>query len=628
MQNKLLRRILIAFSVSVACVILFLVVTVSHVAYQNAIERYGNETRASVNVFSQNMDSYITNCVSAMRSIYSDSSLLSLLTKPHETLPDQADRASILQYLKTVHYACSPAIQIFLSCPNLHQSYLYDPSVMMMTYSGLNMDNGNEPSFSSYLDVYIEPTHPIVNYGHKTTYFNQRQEKQVLTLWFPIYDLPKNSARIAALAIDLPVDFILSDSKLVVNPQEQVFVSTQEGRIIAATNEQWIENNTAQLLSEAAINHLRENNFTISGKTLIISYDIALQYCNWKIYKLVPLSLVFDKTWNMISMCMILFIVLLVLLFLINAQNIRRQLSPLQRITHYMQQTANQQSGKTLGSLTDYMNYKGHDEIQKLISTFDWMMQTMENYRVKQYEMEIAYDRSIYKMLQAQINPHFIYNIMQCFATNALRHQDLEQYRMLSSFGQMMHYAMVLNPYMVALRQELEYVERYVNLQRMRFSSEDQMIWHAEPEALRLSVPKMCLQPLVENSIVHGKLFQKSGSRLEISASCHEDWLSICVRDNGEPVSEETRRQLRDKLEQLRNHAANRDLYSEKDYFRNASTGLEENGRSGSIGIENVYNRLLLLFSDVKMDIYGNEWGGTTVELQLCMSAMKGDDRI
>ena len=135
MQNKLLRRILIAFSVSVACVILFLVVTVSHVAYQNAIERYGNETRASVNVFSQNMDSYITNCVSAMRSIYSDSSLLSLLTKPHETLPDQADRASILQYLKTVHYACSPAIQIFLSCPNLHQSYLYDPSVMMMTYS-------------------------------------------------------------------------------------------------------------------------------------------------------------------------------------------------------------------------------------------------------------------------------------------------------------------------------------------------------------------------------------------------------------------------------------------------------------------------------------------------------------
>ena len=85
---------------------------------------------------------------------------------------------------------------------------------------------------------------------------------------------------------------------------------------------------------------------------------------------------------------------------------------------------------------------------------------------------------------------------------------------------------------------------------------------------------------------------------------------------------------MRDKLEQLRNHAANRDLYSEKDYFRNASTGLEENGRSGSIGIENVYNRLLLLFSDVKMDIYGNEWSGTTVELQLCMSAMKGDDRI
>lgn len=626
MRNKLSQRILTAFSISIALAILFLVVTISHVAYQNAVNRYENETHATVNVFSQNMDYYIENCISAARAVYSNSELLSLLARQRETLPNQEERSAILQYLKTVHYACSSAIQIYIACPNLHQSYLYDPSVMMMTYGAIDTLSGNEPAFSSYLDVNIEPTHPIVNYGHKTVYFNQRQNMQVLTLWLPIYDLPKNSGPIASLAIDLPADFLLNNSKLTFDPKEQIFVSTQDNRIIAATDGQYIQQDISQVLPQTALDALQTQSCILSGKTLVISYDVALRYCSWKIYKLVPIDRVYDETWGMISLCMLLFVVLLILVFVINARHIRRQLTPLQKITDYMQTVASSKSPDKMGSLAEYMHYNGHDEIQKLIDAFDWMMEALESYRIKQYELELAYDRSTYKMLQAQINPHFIYNIMQCFATNALRHQDIEQYRLLTSFGQMMHYAMVLNPYMVTLRQELDYVERYVNLQRMRFSSPDQMSWHAGPEALRLSIPKMCLQPLVENSIVHGKLFQKPGARLEIFAECSGDWLCISVRDNGEAISAETQKRLEKKLERLRSQTARRDTAGEKAYFREASAGLEEHGRSSVIGLENVYNRLLLLFSDVSMTIYSNDWGGTTVDLKLCLTSMKGGE--
>lgn len=625
MSSRLFQRILTAFAVSVGLAIVILVVTISHVAFNDAVERYERETRSAVNVFSQNMDYYINSCVSAARAVYSDSDLLSLLTRQRETLPNQEDRAAILHYLKTVHYACSPAVQIYMACPNLHQSYLYDPSVLMMTYGGIDTSGETFPEFSSYLDICIEPTHQIINHGHKTLYFNQRQNEQVLTLWLPIYDLPKNSAQVAALAIDLPADFLLSSSQLTMDEQEQIFVSTQEGRIIAATDASRIQQDIAQLLTAQALEELGSRRFTVSERMLVIAYDIELQYCNWRLFKLVPINRVFDKTWGMISLCMILFIVLLILIFLINAQHIRRRLIPLQKITGYMQQVARSQSWEELGSLSDYMHYEDHDELQKLIGTFDWMMKAMEDYRIKQYELELAYDHSTYKMLQAQINPHFIYNTMQCFATNALRRKDVEQYRMLSAFGQMMHYAMVLNPYMVTLRQEIEYVERYVSLQRMRFGSQDQMTWHAGPEALRLSVPKMCLQPLVENSIVHGKLFQEPGARLEIFAQCSGDWLCISVRDNGEPVSEQTQRQLREKLERLRRQVRSHDISGEKDYFREASAGLEENGRSGLIGVENVYNRLLLLFSDVEMELYANDWGGTTVDLRLCLTSMKGE---
>lgn len=625
MDGKLFRRILLAFSISVILTIILLSSIISLFAYQNAIERYENETRITVNMFSQNMRSYIDNCVSAARSVYSNSSLLSLLSKQRDVLPNQEERNSILQYLKTVHYACSSAIQIYIACPNLHQSYLYDPSVMMLTYRGIDVNGDNSPEFSSYLDINIEPTHSIVNYGHKTLYFNQRQGKQVLTIWLPIYDLPKNSSPVARLAIDLPVDFLLNNSTLTANPKEQIIVSTQDGHIIAATDSQWIVEDSSLLLTPSAAQTLQQQNYAISDNNLVVSYDIELQYCNWRIYKFVPIRQVFDKTWNTIISCMILFIVLLVLLFLMNSQHIHHQLFPLQRITSYMQIATHNQSWEELGSLADYMQYEEHDEIQKLIETFDWMAEAMKNFRIKQYELELAYDRSTYKMLQAQINPHFIYNVMQCFATNALRHQDVEQYRMLSTFGQMMHYAMVLDPYMVTLRQELEYVDSYVNLQRMRFSSQDKMVWNASPKALRLSVPKMCLQPLVENSIVHGKLFHEPGSRLEISAECNNDWLLIAVRDNGEFVSPETQLHLKEKFDRLRERVQRHEIANEKEYYQKASTGLKENGHSGLIGLENVYNRLLLLFSDVKMNIYGNDWGGTTVELQLCLTSMKGE---
>ena len=124
---------------------------------------------------------------------------------------------------------------------------------------------------------------------------------------------------------------------------------------------------------------------------------------------------------------------------------------------------------------------------------------------------------------------------------------------------------------------------------------------------------------------MHGKLFQEPGARLEIFAQCSGDWLCISVRDNGEPVSEQTQRQLREKLERLRRQVRSHDISGEKDYFREASAVLEENGRSGLIGVENVYNRLLLLFSDVEMELYANDWGGTTVDLRLCLTSMKGE---
>ena len=69
-----------------------------------------------------------------------------------------------------------------------------------------------------------------------------------------------------------------------------------------------------------------------------------------------------------------------------------------------------------------------------------------------------------------------------------------------SSFGQMLHYAMVLEPFMVATEKEIEYVERYVSLQQMRFDRKLNMVYEIAPESSDFKIPKMSVQPLVENA--------------------------------------------------------------------------------------------------------------------------------
>lgn len=172
---------------------------------------------------------------------------------------------------------------------------------------------------------------------------------------------------------------------------------------------------------------------------------------------------------------------------------------------------------------------------------------------------------------------------------------------------------------MVTVKQELDYVERYINLQKMRFGSEDELVVHAGADVLRLSIPKMCLQPLVENTITHGGLFRNLDSRLQIDIWKEEEWLCISVRDNGVPISKETAEEIGKRLAGVRNSVIFRGAMDAKNYYTEASGGLMESSRGGMVGVANVYHRLLLVFSEVHMSLAANDWGGTTVSIRICL---------
>lgn len=151
--------------------------------------------------------------------------------------------------------------------------------------------------------------------------------------------------------------------------------------------------------------------------------------------------------------------------------------------------------------------------------------------RAARLERSLAESRL--SLLRAQLDPHFLFNTMHGVST--LMHEDpVAADAMLSSLGDLLRASMSDNArHEVTLREELDFSERYLGIQRARFGSRLRTGTLIHPAALRAHVPSMLLQPLLENAIRHGIAPRRGGGSLEVEATVDDGTLRVFVRDDG-----------------------------------------------------------------------------------------------
>ena len=348
---------------------------------------------------------------------------------------------------------------------------------------------------------------------------------------------------------------------------------------------------------------------------MIAETKIDSRYFNWSVVKVTHLKDVYALTAEQLASILFLFGILAILVLAIISLQILKYVRSLRQITSYMERGREDLCWDYDRQISDYIIYREKDEISSLIESFQRLMDSLKEHEIQKYELQLAYTKSELKTMQAQINPHFIYNVIQCFATNALKDHNLKQYQMISSFGQMLHYAMVLEPFMVATEKEIEYVERYVSLQQMRFDRKLNMVYEIAPESSDFKIPKMSVQPLVENALNHGNLMKKDGSVIRIKTEFENEQYRLLVEDNGVAVADEAVKRIYNTINQLKKKLMNRDSTegSSQELALEYSFKEDEN-HNHFIGIENVFSRLLLSFGRCDFKIYANNIGGTSVE--------------
>lgn len=192
-------------------------------------------------------------------------------------------------------------------------------------------------------------------------------------------------------------------------------------------------------------------------------------------------------------------------------------------------------------------------------------------------QLEARLAQSRLQALKMQLHPHFLFNTLN--AISELIYKDPESAdRMLTDLSDLLRLSFEnLEVQEIPLKQELEFLEKYLEIEQMRFHDRLSVNMHISPETLDASVPNMILQPLVENAIKHGVARRTGCGHIDITAHREHDKLLIEVRDDGEGLSEDALTALQKGIGVSTTHARLKHLFG-ADYrfeFHRLSQGLK-----------------------------------------------------
>lgn len=217
------------------------------------------------------------------------------------------------------------------------------------------------------------------------------------------------------------------------------------------------------------------------------------------------------------------------------------------------------------------------DEIGELAQQFNEMLDQMEELKQKEYQTKQLLNRAEYKALQAQVNPHFLYNTLDTMASIAEIRNCPEVSHMSQSLALIFRYSLNMKDPFSTVENEIAHLKNYIYVMDMRMHDNIQYTFDVDEMTLKSKLPRLSLQPIVENAINHGLRNKRGKKKIGIQIKREQMDLVICIEDNGIGL----------------------DTSAINESLRKNELDFVEKGNS--IGLHNINARLKML--------YGNQYG-------------------
>ncbi|WP_188988091.1 sensor histidine kinase [Paenibacillus nasutitermitis] len=253
------------------------------------------------------------------------------------------------------------------------------------------------------------------------------------------------------------------------------------------------------------------------------------------------------------------------------------------------------------GDMNVEIHHQNKDEFNYLYAQFNAMVHKLHLLIQEVYEERIRSQQSELKQLQSQINPHFLYNSLYILKGLVQMDDNRSAETLIEHLGEYFMFITRTGTEEISLEQEFAHSKAYTEIQDMRFFNRIEVEWAEIPEQYRSTqVPRLILQPIIENAYEHGLEEKLSGGKLSVSVLPDSDALRIIVEDNGDKLDEERLLLTR---EQLRTGKKNKE----------------------STGLFNVHRRLQIKYGEsYGVSVARGASGGMRVELKL---ACKEEER-
>ncbi|MDM8249597.1 histidine kinase [Lacrimispora saccharolytica] len=193
----------------------------------------------------------------------------------------------------------------------------------------------------------------------------------------------------------------------------------------------------------------------------------------------------------------------------------------------------------------------GKDEIGQIGDAFNVLNVKIQRLIRENYEKKIKLQSEELNLMQEQINPHFLYNALSVISAMALRERGMQTVKSVKYLADFYRISLNKGKQILSIQEEMELLKNYMKIQKLRFGSSIQVEYDIKKELLTLKTIKLLLQPLVENSIHHGRKSDEEVLMIRVRVQLDGEHVCFSVEDNGVGIEQDKLEKLRSQLEKF-----------------------------------------------------------------------------
>jgi two-component system, sensor histidine kinase YesM len=267
----------------------------------------------------------------------------------------------------------------------------------------------------------------------------------------------------------------------------------------------------------------------IKGERSFVNY-LTTDFEDWTYWSIIPFNKMFSKITAVKYSLVLVFILMFIILISLSFNFLSRITKPILELAGTMQKVQNG-NFTIVNTLNPPKIYE--DEVGILYRNFKTMIQRIDELIQENYSKQLLIKETEFKALQSQINPHFLYNTLESINWLAIINKQNQISSMVEALGNLMRNSINFKEDIITIEEELEIVNSYLTIQKYRFDDRLEFQLDIPSDFMKCKIPKLILQPLLENSFKHAVETSIYTSVIKLQAYKEQDKLFIQVEDNG-----------------------------------------------------------------------------------------------